>query len=151
MDVYPIPLINDSHASKWEENKISSSSIRIRLLGSYIKPPTVNKSHYISLSIILSINTDVKTFLFLILEKKQALCGWVNRWYCKRKNNHLWKIKRIRSPRDFMWSIRALGLQKGNEMLPRNAGPFWHFNIGSEFWNWPQETWTHSIFRSSNY
>jgi len=47
LDVYPIPLINDRHASKWEENKISSSSIRIRLLGSYIKPPTKKSRPYV--------------------------------------------------------------------------------------------------------
>nr|CAG4642601.1 EOG090X0864 [Evadne anonyx] len=47
LDVYPIPLVNDNHASKWEENKISSSSIRIRLLGSYIQPPTRKTKPYV--------------------------------------------------------------------------------------------------------
>jgi len=41
LDVYPVTLINDTRATQWEDDKISSSSIRKRLLGSYIQPPTV--------------------------------------------------------------------------------------------------------------
>lgn len=42
LDIYSISVIDDNHAGAGEENKISSSSFRKRLLGSHIKPPKVN-------------------------------------------------------------------------------------------------------------
>ena len=39
LDIYPIALIDDTKASAHEENKISSSSLRKRLLGTQIRPP----------------------------------------------------------------------------------------------------------------
>lgn len=42
LDIYSISVIDDSQASAEEENKISSSSFRKRLLGTHIKPPKVN-------------------------------------------------------------------------------------------------------------
>lgn len=42
LDIYSISLIDDDHAGAGEENKISSSSFRKRLLGSHIKPPKVS-------------------------------------------------------------------------------------------------------------
>ena len=41
LDIYPISLIDDTQATSGEESKISSSSLRKRLLGSHLKPPKV--------------------------------------------------------------------------------------------------------------
>lgn len=41
LDIHPISLIDDSYASANEENKISSSSFRKRLLGTHLKPSKV--------------------------------------------------------------------------------------------------------------
>lgn len=41
LDIHPIALVEDFQASKDEENKVSSSSLRKRLLGTYIKRPKV--------------------------------------------------------------------------------------------------------------
>nr|CAG4637116.1 EOG090X0864 [Ceriodaphnia reticulata] len=41
LDIYSISVIDDSQASAEEENKISSSSFRKRLLGTHLKPPKV--------------------------------------------------------------------------------------------------------------
>lgn len=40
--LYEIPLIKDVHHADIEEEKISSSSLRTRLLGTLLIPPTVN-------------------------------------------------------------------------------------------------------------
>lgn len=44
LDIHSISLIDDIQASAEEEHKISSSSLRKRLLGTHIKPPKVCKS-----------------------------------------------------------------------------------------------------------
>lgn len=41
LDIHPISLIGDSHATAEEEDKISSSSLRKRLLGTRLRPPKV--------------------------------------------------------------------------------------------------------------
>ncbi|CAI9591580.1 unnamed protein product, partial [Staurois parvus] len=44
LDVHEIKLVTDPQHSKNEEEKISSSSLRNRLLGTLLKPPAVNPS-----------------------------------------------------------------------------------------------------------
>nr|CAG4650253.1 EOG090X0864 [Sida crystallina] len=46
LDIHTIPLMEDAMATKHEENKISSSSARKRLLGTHIKPPKVGYLDY---------------------------------------------------------------------------------------------------------
>lgn len=43
--LYEIPLIKDAHHADTEEEKISSSSLRTRLLGTLLAPPTVTFYH----------------------------------------------------------------------------------------------------------
>ncbi|KAI9556300.1 hypothetical protein GHT06_018874 [Daphnia sinensis] len=47
LDIYSISVIDDNHAGAGEENKISSSSFRKRLLGSHIKPPKFKSKPYV--------------------------------------------------------------------------------------------------------
>lgn len=46
LDIHPISLVDDIRASNGEENKISSSSLRKRLLGTHLKPPKVTLTIY---------------------------------------------------------------------------------------------------------
>lgn len=43
--LYEVPLIKDAHHADIEEEKISSSSLRTRLLGTLLVPPTVTFYH----------------------------------------------------------------------------------------------------------
>lgn len=45
--LYEIQLLKDAHHTDIEEEKISSSSLRTRLLGTLLKPPSVRKSIFI--------------------------------------------------------------------------------------------------------
>ncbi len=42
--LYEIQLLKDAHRADIEEEKISSSSLRTRLLGTLLKPPSVRTS-----------------------------------------------------------------------------------------------------------
>jgi phosphopantetheine adenylyltransferase / dephospho-CoA kinase len=45
LDIHRIDLVEDPQADEDEENKISSSSLRKRLLGTLLKPPKVSTSY----------------------------------------------------------------------------------------------------------
>ncbi len=47
LDIHPISLVDDIQASNGEENKISSSSLRKRLLGTHLKPPKVTFLNFV--------------------------------------------------------------------------------------------------------